>query len=112
MLSLGNGFKMVIKCNFFAIIGRGFCYQWQRENHKSHEIANTIKETEDLRGFPLQNQLTRYLNHYHSKLYNNGKVMKCTIRQYYFVLAWSNYKPNEARKLQMDDLYLSELIGN
>ena len=112
MLSLGNGFKMIIKCNFFAFIGRGFCYQWQWENHKSREIAHTIKETEDLRGFPLQNQLTRYLNHYHSKLYNNRKVMKCTIRQNYFVLAWSNYKPNEARKLQMNDLYLSELIGN
>ena len=69
------------------------------------DSLTTIKDTVHLRGCPSQKKkdLTRYLRHNYHKLYINGKVIKCTIRQKLF-----RFKLDP---IQMEDVSLRELIA-
>ena len=73
-------------------------------------IFKNIKNKVDFHGCPSRKKDTvnAQLQRNHHKLCISGKVMKCAIRKKTFLLAWSNRKPTEVQKFQLDDVSLKK----
>lgn len=76
------------------------------------QVKSDLKDTIDIRGCHWQkNILTRHLKHNHHKHASMESLRNVLFDKNYFVLAWYNRKPNEARQFVMDDVSRSELIA-